>query len=126
MKSSMIFIGDIQIWVTDEGLRHREDGPAIIHADGSEIWWVNGVKHREDGPAVVCPDGRKEWFINDKRHRADGPALIYPYRHGVDYVQEWFINNRRVTKQVNNWMQNHNVTWPWDKNTQIQFLLTFV
>ncbi len=32
---------------------HREDGPAVIYPDGTEIWWYEGETHREDGPAVI-------------------------------------------------------------------------
>ena len=30
------------------GLRHREDGPAVEYADGSNEWWLNGVKMSEE------------------------------------------------------------------------------
>ena len=53
-------------WYVD-GKLHREDGPAIIWADGSKFWFVNGEKHRDNGPAVIWADGTKEWWLNDKR-----------------------------------------------------------
>jgi len=31
-------------WVNKQGQRHRSDGPAVIHNDGSKEWWVNGVQ----------------------------------------------------------------------------------
>ena len=31
-----------------DGERHREDGPAVIWADGDKEWWLNGRLHRED------------------------------------------------------------------------------
>jgi hypothetical protein len=40
---------------------HREDGPAVIHTDGTRYWCRNGAFHRSDGPAVIHPDGRQEW-----------------------------------------------------------------
>jgi hypothetical protein len=30
------------------GHLHREDGPAIIHANGTEEWWYMGLLHRTD------------------------------------------------------------------------------
>ena len=45
-------------------IRHREDGPAVVCADGSKAWYINGKLHREDGPAVVYADGSKSWYIN--------------------------------------------------------------
>ena len=56
-------------------------------------WFLNGKIHREDGPAVVWADGSKFWFIDDKRHRDDGPAIEWP-----DGTKEWFLNNKEYTK----------------------------
>ena len=56
------------------GLRHREDGPAIEYTDGTKYWYLNGKRHREDGPAIDHPDG-KYWYLNDESHREDGPAV---------------------------------------------------
>ena len=43
---------------------HREDGPAIIHKDGSKFWYKEGQRHREDGPAAIWEDDEKEWWLN--------------------------------------------------------------
>ena len=53
------------VFRNDAGVLHREDGPAIIDADGYKAWRINGGFHREDGPAIIYPDGYKEWYIND-------------------------------------------------------------
>lgn len=47
---------------------HREGGPAVewtkgVHA-GAKIWWVDGLRHREDGPAIIYEDGSKYWCLN--------------------------------------------------------------
>ncbi len=35
-------------WAVD-GERHRLDGPAVIHADGTAEWWVDGIRiHGQD------------------------------------------------------------------------------
>jgi len=44
------------------GKLHREDGPALLCANGSKHWWFHGIRHREDGPAVIRADGLKEWW----------------------------------------------------------------
>ena len=46
------------------GLKHREDGPAVEWVSGTKSWWSNGVRHREDGPAYESADGYKSWFLN--------------------------------------------------------------
>lgn len=45
------------------GLLHREDGPAIVHSNGNQFWYVNGLLHREDGTAIEKYNGEHEWFI---------------------------------------------------------------
>ena len=43
---------------------HREDGPAVEHANGGKLWYLNDSLHREDGPAVEYPNGSKSWYLN--------------------------------------------------------------
>ena len=90
--------------------------------NGIEIWRLpNGTYHREDGPAVIHPSGRQEWYINGKHHRIDGPARILE-----DGTQQWWVNDRNITTiEIESWIQTQNVTWPWDAETQAQFLLSF-
>ena len=45
---------------------HREDGPAIEHADGTKHWYMNGNLRPKDGPAVEHTNGTKEWYLNGK------------------------------------------------------------
>jgi hypothetical protein len=47
------------------GLRHREDGPAVELIGGYKAWYINGLRHREDGPAVEWEDGDKVWYLDD-------------------------------------------------------------
>jgi hypothetical protein len=49
------------------GKLHRDDGPALIHTDGSKFWYKHDNWHRVDGPAVEYTDGGKLWYLNDKR-----------------------------------------------------------
>ena len=67
------------------GEPHREDGPAVIHSDGSEEWYLNGKLHREGGPAVYG-SGVDGWFINGKLHREGGPAVEFTDGHGEYWV----------------------------------------
>jgi len=61
-------------WYLD-GKYHREDGPAVEWADGSNFWYLNGKLHREDGPAIEYPNGDKCWYLDHEKlteaeHRA--------------------------------------------------------
>ena len=76
-------------WVLD-GQSHRSDGPAVMRADGTQEWWINGQLHRSDGPAVMRADGTQMWWINGQLHRSDGPAVILP-----NGKQEWCVDGKR-------------------------------
>ena len=39
---------------------------------GSKRWYQNGELHREDGPAVIYADGSEAWYQNNKLHRIGG------------------------------------------------------
>jgi len=58
-------------WHYRNGLLHREDGPAIICADGDAFWCRNGSLHREDGPAVIYPNGYQAWYLNGEAVRME-------------------------------------------------------
>ena len=38
-----------------------------VHDCGTKQWYLNGELHREDGPAVDHADGTKHWYLNDVR-----------------------------------------------------------
>lgn len=46
-------------------LLHREDGPAVIRSNGTEVWYRFGKIHREDGPAIIHREGSavgESWY----------------------------------------------------------------
>ena len=89
--------------------------------DGYIQWILDGKLHRSDGPAAIWADGTQEWILHGLRHRTDGPAMIYPSgRHF------WWIQGKNVTDQVDTWMQQRGVMWPWDSATQLEFELTWL
>ena len=92
----------------------------ITHDDGSQEWLENGLYHRLDGAALIWADGTQEWYVNGHLHRLDGPAVI-----GADGIQQWWVDGRRITRQVTTWMKRRNVTWPWDQDAQVEFMLTW-
>ena len=75
-------------WYLD-GKRHREDGPAMLLADGSAHWFIHGRRHRDDGPAIVRPNGSLHWYKNGVRHKEDGPAIEY-----ADGDCWWYIEGK--------------------------------
>jgi hypothetical protein len=46
---------------------HREDGPAAIHFDGDQSWFLYGELHREDGPAMDWIAEDKQWYYRGEK-----------------------------------------------------------
>lgn len=51
--------------VNSNGL-HSEDGPALISSDNTKYYYKDGLKHNSTGPAVIHENGSEEWFMNGK------------------------------------------------------------
>jgi hypothetical protein len=89
-------------YLDDMGHPHREDGPAIIHDNGTKEWFIHGLRHRIDGPAIEYSDGLKEWWFKGRTHREDGPAIIYSDGEvswrlkGISYYTEQEYQNELV------------------------------
>ncbi len=64
-----------------------------IDSDGNKKWYLNGLRHREDGPAVEQANGDKWWFLKGKLHRIDGPAIEW-----ADGSKEWYLNDKKITE----------------------------
>ena len=67
MKKVINKYGSI-FYYNENGLLHREDGPAIEDSNGLKDWYKNGKLHREDGSAVEYPNGKKEYWYNDIKY----------------------------------------------------------
>ena len=65
-----------------------------ISPNGDKEWYLNGVRHREDGPAIVKTNGIRMWYLNGRIHREDGPALMH-VSGGV--VSQWVLNDEMTT-----------------------------
>ena len=80
MRNGMIEHCGNRRWLQD-GIRHREDGPATEYANGDREWWRTGKLHRTDGPAIEGIDGHREWWLN-----------------GVEYTEREFEQELLVRK----------------------------
>lgn len=58
----------------EDGLLHRENGPAVEWADGSKEWWFHGELHRKDGPAIERADGTREWWHDGEQMIGKGES----------------------------------------------------
>ena len=63
----------------------------------------NGVRHREDGPALQRVDNPYcEWWLEGKLHRLDGPAIdsddIFYFIRGTHYEEKEYWNHSEVVE----------------------------
>lgn len=72
----------------DEGLLHREDGPAVIWNDGEKEWYINGERHREDGPAIIYANGIKEWYLDGRRYLTEEEHNQEMYKRNLNKLNE--------------------------------------
>jgi hypothetical protein len=77
-------------WYLNGGI-HSDNGPAMICNNGDMFWYKNGRYHRDNGPSVIRIDGYKAYYLNDKKHRLDGPAIIH-----VDGSKEYWMSGVRI------------------------------
>lgn len=93
-----------QTWRKSNGELHREDGPAVIHSDGAQIWYKNGKQHCINGPSFIGYDGHKEWYLNGTEINEDlflkltqGPLNELPLYLGLGFDE--FIAERLIFKK---------------------------
>ena|ERR1041385_3841083 len=81
--------------INSDELEDKSFTGIVEYDDGDIVYYVNGLRHRDDGPAIIGKSGtgfeRQIWCKNGKYHREMGPAVIYPgnqhwwYLDGVSY-----------------------------------------
>lgn len=81
----------------DQMRHHNEHGPAINHNNRTKMWFVNGIRHREDGPAVRSSVG-EIWYRNGLIHRIDGPAQT----HFENQTKQYYLYGNGYTKREYN------------------------
>ena len=91
--STRVEFADRVEWLDDQGLYHREDGPAI-ETEYGKSWYFHGAQHRGDGPAIELDSGTKYWYNCGKCHRFDGPALEV-----FDGTFEFWLYGKHITKE---------------------------
>ena len=97
----------------DNGKIHRIGAPAIEVWWGTnnelvyQEYYVENIRHREDGPAIIHPSGTEIYYIDGKLYNKNGPAIINK-KDGKIIGQQWFISNKDVTKSYKRWSKKHN------------------
>jgi len=78
----------------DEEISPEGQIEVVERANGTKWWYLNGVRHRDDGPAIEKLNGEKHWMRYDKFHREDGPA-----REWANGDKEWWIDGIKMTEE---------------------------
>lgn len=118
------------------------DEPYYIeyYDDGTtaEMYWIgitdNHCKlHRIRKPAhlIFYGDGHlreERWYYNGKLYRTTGPAMILHTAVEDNFAKicSWWINDNQIlTEEVDLWMKENNINWPFDRDAEILFKLRF-
>lgn len=94
------------VYINSIGDYHNPTGPAIVYPDSETLgkgrveYFVNGLRHREDGPAVIGYEkaGNVKYYKNDHLHNENGPAKIFYTKNqdgSVTTDEEWYFNGLR-------------------------------
>lgn len=128
-----------EIYMID-GVRHREDGPAVIEYGDNEVpsrtvyYWHGDIGRREDEPSQYFygPSGELQgvkYFKNGAVHRDVGPAIV-KLRNGKPVSELYYINDREVTKdEQERWaslrgLMENKITIPTDRTLLTESFLT--
>ena len=85
--------GDIE-YLKDGKLHRENDKPACETTSGYKAWYKHGVRHRDNGPAIIFASGTIEYRKDGKLHREDGPAIEWS-----DGTKSYYLNGILYTKE---------------------------
>ena len=63
------------------------DGPTV-NSDGNKYWIINGYFHREDGPALILANGYEVWYLNGEKVEYDSETWDLKVKRNREYVIE--------------------------------------
>ena len=92
--------------------------PVIIH----EWYDDNKQLHREDGSALINLSNKSyHQFRHGKLHREVGPAVMYN-----DGSVDWYFDGIRVTDEIEDWMKENVISWPFNNENLMLFKLQWL
>jgi hypothetical protein len=124
-------------WYDENGLLHREDGPAVEYSNGSKVWYKNGRLHREDGPAIEWADGKKEWWVYGKRYTEEDieklPGIFEKIKNQIkntnpmkqkmivdhDGTKRWYNEKNQLHREDGPAIEGSDGTKYWYKNGKL-------
>jgi hypothetical protein len=109
-------------WYLGDSL-HKENGPAVVMADGTREWWFHGKRHCEDGPAITFPDGHNKWFIEGESiSEEDFNAFIEAKNAPPEPIKQ--LKSTYTVDEVKDWLEDFSSVVISPKTGQIRWANT--
>lgn len=67
-KPAIVKADGTMIWFLDGYIDRKDDKPAVVYKDGTQVWYKDGNIHRDGKPAVIFPSGREQWWTHGKQN----------------------------------------------------------
>jgi len=97
----------------------QHDGSIRLVQPNGDIQYIkDNLTHRVNGPAIITARNTQIWYYMGKRHRLDGPAVTY-----YDGYKEWWVDNVGVTSEFPQWAKDHDISYPFNLEQKILFKL---
>jgi hypothetical protein len=61
---------------THKGIVECGDGAWHAPSPGNIFYYQNGVRHREDGPAILWIHGARDWYLNGQMYPSENDIKI--------------------------------------------------
>ena len=95
----------------------------VIRENGDKEWWLGTKRHRDgDLPAIEYQNGTKHWYVNNMLHRDNGlPAIEY-----ANGTKSWYLSGNKVTEEVNEWLEENKISYPFNEEELVMFKLRWL
>ena len=91
-------------------LHSYNDKPAVIHPDGSKLWYKNGLCHRDNNkPAIIWSDGTKEWWVDGIWQPNKDYVCLY-IKDGKQY-KKYFETELEARQHESDMLSNNLCAW---------------
>jgi len=74
-----------------KGKIYNPNGPSMIYENGAEVWTnKDGIKHREDGPAICnIPRARDRYFYNGEEVTKKDLEIVVERHKKINALLDW-------------------------------------
>ena len=115
--------GDIVYCKKDTKIWHNPYGPAVICKSGHKEYWVDGVRHRLDGPAIIHTDGTEYYVINSSivaENKNDFYKFLKqnsPFDYTIELDDDMKVKNINKQDKINEIKKKNSLVNELDNNS---------